>query len=56
MARFNGLVGIDSYLAPIVASTSLSSERAVLIHQFEPDALNKNTFGKKCIRAGPPTQ
>jgi metallophosphoesterase superfamily enzyme len=35
MTLFNGLVGIDSYLALIVASTSLSSERAVLIHQFD---------------------
>ena len=32
---FNGLIAIDSYLAPVVASTSLSSERAVLIHQFD---------------------
>jgi hypothetical protein len=30
----NGLVAIDSYLALIVASTLLSSQRAVLIHQF----------------------
>jgi hypothetical protein len=35
MTLFNGLVGIDSYLAPIVASTSLSSQEAVLIHQFD---------------------
>jgi hypothetical protein len=35
MTVFNGLVAIDSYLAPFVASTSLSSRRAVLIHQFD---------------------
>src|SRR5262249_58529221 len=31
----NGLVGIDSYLARTAVSPSLSSERAVLIHQFD---------------------
>jgi hypothetical protein len=35
MSLFSGLVAIDSYLAPIVTSTSLSSQRAVLIHQFD---------------------
>jgi hypothetical protein len=35
MITFNGLVGIDSYLAPTVAFTSLSSLEAVLIHQFD---------------------
>jgi hypothetical protein len=36
MTRFTGLVGIDFHLAAIV-STSLSSERGVLIHQFDDD-------------------
>ena len=35
MTTLNGLVGIDFNLAAIVASTSLSSQRAVLIHQFD---------------------
>jgi hypothetical protein len=35
MTPLNGLVGIDSSLAPVVASTSLSSQQAVLIHQFD---------------------
>jgi len=35
MTALNGLVGIDFNLAAIVVSTSLSSERAVLIHQFD---------------------
>jgi hypothetical protein len=34
MTTLNGVVGIDSNLAVIVASISLSSQRAVLIHQF----------------------
>ena len=34
MTTLNGLFGIDFNLAVIVASTSLSSKRAVLIHQF----------------------
>jgi hypothetical protein len=37
MTTLKGLVGIDFNLSAIVASTSLSSERAVLIHQFDPD-------------------
>jgi hypothetical protein len=32
MTLFNGLVAIDSHLAAILASTSLSSQQAVLIH------------------------
>ena len=35
MTTFNGLVAIDFNLAAIVASTSLSSIRPVLIHQFD---------------------
>ena len=35
MTTLNGLVGIDFNLAAIVASASLSSQRAVLIHQFD---------------------
>jgi hypothetical protein len=35
MTTLNGLVGIDFNLATIVASTSLSSQRPVLIHQFD---------------------
>jgi hypothetical protein len=34
MTTLNGLVGIDFNLAVIVASTILSSQRAILIHQF----------------------
>jgi hypothetical protein len=37
MTTLNGLVGIDFNLA-VTFSTSLSSQRAVLIHQFD-DAL-----------------
>src|SRR5262245_21170173 len=36
MTPLNGLVGIDFHLAAII-STSLSSERAVLIHQFDDE-------------------
>jgi hypothetical protein len=36
MTPLNGRVGIDFDLAAIV-STSLSSERAILIHQFDDD-------------------
>src|SRR5262249_30342627 len=39
MTALNGLVGIDFNLAAIV-STSLSSERAVLIHQFDDAELS----------------
>jgi hypothetical protein len=35
MTALNGLIGIDFNLAAIVVSTSLSSQRAVLIHQFD---------------------
>jgi hypothetical protein len=35
MTTLNGLVGIDFNLTAIVASTSLSSIRPVLIHQFD---------------------
>src|SRR5262249_9574442 len=35
MTALNGLVGIDFDLAAIVVPTSLSSERAVLVHQFD---------------------
>jgi hypothetical protein len=35
MTTFKGLVGIDFNLSAIVASTSLSSQRAGLIHQFD---------------------
>jgi hypothetical protein len=35
MTTLNGLVGIDFNLAVLVVSTSLSSQRAVLIHQFD---------------------
>jgi hypothetical protein len=35
MTTLNGLVGIDFNLAVTVVSTSLSSQRAVLIHQFD---------------------
>src|SRR5213075_1604686 len=34
-APFSGLVGIASSLASTVASPSLSSQRVVLIHQFD---------------------
>jgi hypothetical protein len=35
MTTLHGLVGIDSCLAPIVLSTSLSSQQAVFVHQFD---------------------
>jgi hypothetical protein len=35
MTVFNRLIGIDSYLAAIVTSTSLSPQRGLLIHQFD---------------------
>jgi hypothetical protein len=35
MTPLNGLVGIVFNFPAIVASTSLSSQRAVLIHQFD---------------------
>src|SRR3954468_10883697 len=35
MTTLNGLVGIVVIFSVIVASTSLSSQRAVLIHQFD---------------------
>jgi hypothetical protein len=35
MNTFNGLFGIDFNLAAVIASTSLSSQQAVLIHQFD---------------------
>src|SRR5260370_27083577 len=35
MTTLNGVVGIDFNLTAIVACTSLSSHRAVLIHQFD---------------------
>jgi hypothetical protein len=35
MTLFNGLLGIDFNLVAIIASSLLSSERAVLIHQFD---------------------
>jgi hypothetical protein len=35
MTKLNGLVGIVFNFPAIVASTSLSSQRAVLIHQFD---------------------
>jgi hypothetical protein len=38
MTTLNGLVGIDFNLAAIAASTLLSSQRAVLIHQFDDRA------------------
>ncbi len=37
MTRLNGLVGIDFNLSAIVVSTLLSSQRAVLIHQFDDE-------------------
>jgi hypothetical protein len=37
MTTLNGLVGIDFNLASLIASTSLSSQQAVLIHQFDDD-------------------
>ena len=44
MTTLNGLVGIDCNLAAIGVTTPLSSQRAVLIHQFDfgPAALSGN--------------
>ena len=45
MTTFNGLVGIVLNFPVLVASTSLSSQRAVLIHQFEESGVSIVAFG-----------
>jgi hypothetical protein len=47
----NGLVGIDFNLAPTVASTSLSSQRAVLIHEFDDGHGGVQTSGAELVTA-----
>ncbi len=50
MTTLNGLVGIDFNLAVTVASTSLSSQEAVLIHEFLDGASHRLLSSRRCGR------
>src|SRR5260370_2968511 len=47
MTTLNGVVGIDFNLTAIVACTSLSSQRAVLIHQFDDRIRSLHPFTRQ---------
>jgi hypothetical protein len=55
MTVFIGLVGIGSSLAAIVVSASLSSQRAVLIHEFlgRADGIAPDLIATEMVTSNP---
>jgi hypothetical protein len=51
MTTLNGLVGIVFNFLAIVGSTSLSSQRAVLIHEFDDGHGGVQTSGAELVTA-----